>query len=410
MERIEISGIDWMISFIGWRSRNLPSGGNQFSIVAEVTDSFCYDRFREKIAAMVHVKSFLSGRIKRKFPDWRPHWYFSKNDGAGMICRKSNSGEIFEITNKLAKGVSLQIIYFEQERKLLFTFSHSVFDGVGAEKFIFSLLKPELIDDVPVRSVPVDIPKMKESGRELQALMKTLPGKKILRLPNVGKKVKNEFERIQLLPEQYRSLVEKVEGKYGPFSLSLFIFALILCNLEKHLFSGMSTKKEYLFIPMSVDQRGLEREAGNEFFNHWSMLPLLIRRSVLAEGLDSTVPHLRSLYSAGLASRTPQLFSAASEAMKYIPRRIIDLIVSSSPAKTLGSMMFSFLNSDHCRCGEIRNLAHYPSMPIGNNLGVFVNLYDDNLNIIISRRPWKDSDSFEAFLKDISIQLQEMKV
>ena len=143
------------------------------------------------------------------------------------------------------------------------------------------------------------------------------------------------------------------------------------------------------------------------FFNHWSLMPLLISRKILSQGVSASVQHLRQLYSRALEQHIPQLFYRASEAMKYLPLCVVDLFSRCSPAKTLGTMMFSFLNSTHCNREKVSNLAHYPNMPYGNNLGFFVNICNGNLNIIISRRKWQDAGNFELFCKEIRKQLEE---
>lgn len=405
MEKVKISGIDWMISYIGWRSRNCPSQNN-FSVILNVADFFCFEKLCQKITSLKETKIFLSGTIKRVLPVWEPHWYYKKGEGAGIICNKNTSDMDIEISNELPQGCALKIVYFEKSKQIVFTFCHSVFDGTGAEKFIYQLFQDNICDRIPLQKIPIDISAMKKSGQELQKVMKHFPEKDILRIPNGCCKTKNVFNTIQITPEEYIRLHKNIEDKYGPFSVSIFIFALILCNLEKHIFSKISDKK-YIFVPMSVDLRNLQQETEDEFFNHWSLMPLLITRSIIQEGIDATVLHLKKLYSDALGSRMPQLFFKAADAMKYIPYRIIDILVRLQPGKTLGTFMFSFLNSDHCFNNEITNLAHFPQMPSGNNLGVFVNLYNNNLNIIISRHPWGDDENFNNFLDNVKINLHK---
>ena len=404
--KVKISGIDWMISYIGWRSRSCPLQRNNFSVAVNVSDFFCFEEFSKKIASLKKIKKFLSGSVKRVLPDWEPYWYYKSGEGEGIICEKNTSDTESEISNELPVGVSLKIVYFEKSKQIVFTFRHSVFDGVGAEKFISQLFQAEPLDRIPLREMPIDIAAMKKSGQELQKVMRQFPEKEILRIPNERGDVKNFFDTIRITPEEYTSLHKNIERKYGPFSVSLFILALILCNLEKHVFSKISDKK-YVFIPMSVDLRNQQKDVDDEFFNHWSLMPLLIARSVIQEGVDATVQNLKKLYSNALSIRLPQLFFKAADAMKYVPFRAIDLFVRFQPGKTLGTFMFSFLNSDHCINDEISNLCHFPQMPNGNNLGVFVNLYNNNLNIIISRHSLEDDKRFENFLQDVKNQLLE---
>lgn len=406
MGKVKITGIDWMISYIGWRSRNLPLQKNNFSVAVDVPASFCFEKLCSHVASLKELKTFLSGSVKRLLPCWEPFWYWQKNGGEGIICEKNISGTELEITNMLPRGTALKIVYFEKAGVILFTFCHAVFDGVGAEIFISQLLQQGVADGIPFRELPVDIPAMKKSGRELQKVMKQFPEKEILRLPGGGSGGKNVFDTIRLTPGEYRQLLENVECKYGPFSFSIFIFALILCNLEEHLFSGIPDKK-YIFVPMSVDLRPSQKEADKTFFNHWSLMPLAVSRSIIQEGMESAVPHLKTLYAEALSARLPQLFFQAAEAMKYIPYRAIDLLTRLQPGKTLGTFMFSFLNSGNSRSGEIINFSHYPQMPTGSSLGIFVNLCNDNLNIIISRRPWKGDECFGNFLQGVKMQLLE---
>lgn len=404
--RADISGIDWMISFIRWKSRSLPSGGNNFTVIAHVSDAFDFESFEKRFQARKKMKSFLSGRVKRKFPDWTPRWYWGKDQGEGMICAADRESTAVEVTNVLPRGTALEVLYVEKAKQLLFTFSHAVFDGTGAEKMIAFLLEGEMTDVIPERTLPVDIPAMKQNGKALQAFMKEIPEKKILRLPESFSTSPNEFRTLTVSPEEFTGLEKAVEEKYGPFTLSLYILAVVLCNLEKYVFPA-DAAKEYVFIPMSVDQRNQKPGEENMFFNHWSLMPLLISREILRKGVPETIQHLRLLYAGGLAARTPRIFAAAADAMKYIPFRIIDLIVKREPAKTLGTLMFSFLNTPTPGNGEITNLAHCPNMPYGNNLGFFVNLCNSHLNIVISRRAWQDEGNFELFCREIQKQLRE---
>ena len=409
LKHADISGIDWMISYISWRSRMLPSGGNHFSIVAQVADTFDFDKFSEKVFSLKHIKSFLSGRIKRQFPCWIPRWYYSHSAENGIVCRLVSEDREPELNNELPPGTSVEIVYFLQKKKLLCTFSHAVFDGVGAEKFILFLLSADTLDQQIERSIAADIPKMKQSGKELRELMEKIPEKKIFRLPPVSRRRKNEFRRISLAPEEYEELLAAVEKKYGPFSFSLYILSLILCKLEKTLFLADKVA-EYVFVPMSVDLRSARQEENDMFFNHWSLMPLLVSRKVLTGGIPDTFQHLRKLYIQALSSRTAQLFFDGAEAMKYIPYFCIDTLVRFQPGKTLGTFMFSFLNSPTDSGEKLSNLAHYPAMPHGNNLGFFANVYNGHFNLVISRRPWQNDEGFENFVLEIEQELREKMI
>ena len=112
----DISGIDWMISFIRWKSRILPSGGNNFSIIADVSDVFDYKKFEKKFHSLENTKTFLSGTIRRKFPDWTPRWYYGSGKGEGMVCEADKSSLEIEITGFLPKGVSLKAVFFEKKK------------------------------------------------------------------------------------------------------------------------------------------------------------------------------------------------------------------------------------------------------------------------------------------------------
>jgi len=402
---VGISGMDWMISYVRWRSRRLPARGNNFSVVVEVAESFGFDVLAEKVRRMENTRRFLAGGVARRMPRWIPAWYYGEGDGAGIVCRSVAPGEA-ENADELPRGAAVRILFFAEARRLRFTFSHAVFDGVGAEKFIALLLGPGFRDEAPLRNDPVDIQKMKRSGNELRRLMKQFPERKILRLPEAEGIGENEFREFRLAPERYRALAAAVEKKYGPFSFSIFLLALILCLLERELFAA-DRSKEYVFVPMSVDLRDPRGGDDDMFFNRWSLMPLLVSRKILADGVPAAFGHLRELYLAALTAKTPRIFFDAAEAMKYVPFRLIDLFVGLNPAKTMGTLMFSFLNSSRTGAVGIGNLAHYPVMPRGNSLGFFANICNEHLNIIISRRPWHDDGAFDRFCRSLRARLEE---
>ena len=121
-----LSGIDWMISYVSWKSRDLPSGGNRFSILAELTDAFCFDEFAKRVSSLRSVKNFLGGRIRRDLAHWSPRWVYNCGEGRGILCSRHKGESLSEICNELPEGVSFQARFFAEERKILFTFSHKI--------------------------------------------------------------------------------------------------------------------------------------------------------------------------------------------------------------------------------------------------------------------------------------------
>ena len=113
-------------------------------------------------------------------------------------------------------------------------------------------------------------------------------------------------------------------------------------------------------------------------------MPLLIKRGDLHGSMDEMIRMLRQLYMDALSARVPDMFQTAAEAMRFVPKRGIDMMVSCMPERTLGTLMFSFLNSTADMPAE--NLYHSPVMPRGSRLGFFANVYKGNLNLVVSER------------------------
>lgn len=375
-----------MISCVNWQSRRTPEKGNHFTVCAELpAGAMSFESFRARVGAKCEgIRPLLNGAWEQKLfrtPVWRkaaggpPPETELLPEGAEALhnfmtrpFRSSFAGAYQKSGNVI---------------RLAFKFSHALFDGCGAERFIAAMLESDApFDETDGLPEPVPMRTVRESGNLLGKRMLPLLRSRIA-LPPRADRTGIRLSFLRLDAEQSRALSVKVEREYGPFSYSLFVLAVILMEAEK-IFSELGVRGDTLMIPMSVDMRQRTGCPEAVFFNHWSILPLTVRRADLRGDAGKALKAVRCAYMKELAGHAQDLFRNASEAMLFLPFRAIALFNRISPGATSGSMMFSFIET--ASRPDVLNIFHAPVMPAVNPVGFFVNRYREALNITVSCR------------------------
>lgn len=398
-DAIRSGGMDWMISCVNWQSRHTPEKGNHFTVCAEIpAGTMDYESFRTRLAAKCrNILPLLNGHWSH-IPFRPPVWRTAEGSAPGTELLPEGVDAMRDFMTRPLSGSFVCAFQPAGERiRLLFKFSHALFDGGGAERFIASFLSGDApFDAADGQPVPVPARTVRESGNLLGRRMMSLLREKIA-LPPRAERTGIRLEFLRIGAEESRALASEVERIYGPFSYSLFVLAVILTEAEQ-LLSELGVRGDTMMIPMSVDMRQRTNAPDALFFNHWSILPLTVRRADLRAGIAEALKAVRRAYMKELSGHAQDLFRNASEAMLFLPFRAIALFNRISPGATSGTMMFSFLET--AASPDILDLFHAPVMPAVNPMGFFVNRYRDALNITVSCRSGILPEARAAQLKE----------
>lgn len=410
-EWTQLNGIGWMVEYICAKTVRTPEKQNHFSIRAELAGRLDADAVKRQFEDRLRgIRPWLTGRVKRLFwrrlPIWQPN-PFADLVPPVEICGTEDEFEAFP-TLALKRDEALEIAIFTigNKTRLLFKFSHRLFDGIGAEKIVNALCRGEEIEYAPPPSPVENWPSIRAAGQRVREFQSDLKTKKIATLP--GGHGRALFRRIEVTPAQRNILADRAERRYGPFSFSLAVFAQVMVRAEE-LFRARGAGGDWLNVPMSVDLRRKNGMADQPFFNQWSVMPLTLPRVEL-DTEERAFRAIRKAYFAGLAAHTAETYAEAALAMRYLPKWGIDPFVRSNRGGTVGSVMFSFLDDAIAReiqiCGgraeKIVNAWHLPVMPPVNPLGFFVNLFDGGMNVVISTR---SGDLSASELTDLAARL-----
>ena len=410
---ILVSGIDWMISYVHWRSRSIPERDNFFCIFLEVSDDL-FGRMEylcRKEALPEHVSALLGGELCRQKLRWLPVW--KKNNLCGSILSETieYQTEIADtpfFNQPLPPHTKLLIrrIRCGEKKYLVYKFSHLLFDGIGAELFIRHHLQGDF-DSKSVRDYYPHVsswPQIAAAGKKLKNYMQKSKGKKIVLFP-FKNHARASSRIIAFSKSEFDALKAFAEKKYGPYSFSLWLSASILCFLND-LIEDLNLPGDYITLPMSVDHRIKNGCKDAIFFNQWSIMPLLISRSDL-HAVDQAFSAIRNIYLEALADHVPEMFFEASCFMRCLPYRIIDLFVRASPGSTAGTAMFSYLPARLNVVEEIKNAWHQPVIPPICPLGIFAYDFGSALNIVIMTHdgeiPEIHLDAFRRKIEKLSV-------
>lgn len=416
-----IDGLDWMAAFMNYRASVTPEKGNHFSIVLEVEGTPDGKAVRTLLEhQLAEVSPLLNGHLSNNFWTWAPCWVKGKPSpvvfSAEPLGSSPDSAVDAFATEPLPGDMRLAVKLFQGDpsSRVVFKFSHLLFDGRGGELVIDSLLSDarNLGDVSPGYSHPLlnEWKKQFAGGKIVQHYGNTtlsegtfaaLPGESVQR---------NRFHRIFLSREEYKNLTDSAERALGPFMLTPFLLGGILCRFNA-LLERLGVAGENLLIPMSVDMRNTRDVPANPyFFNQWSMMPVKVARREFGT-FRTGISALRTQIFRVIAQKLPHAYRVASRLMRLLPFPLFDRMFRKKGTASTGSMMFSYLDSalssPRTLCGHpVRNLYHMPVMPPLNALGLFVNSFDGKLNVIVSFREGNLPDKeWNLFLSELEKDL-----
>ncbi len=374
-----LNGIDYVTRALGYSCRHTPGKSNNFLLVLELERAIQANELSLNLAP---YSALLHGSFRRNFL-LAPHW---KPGKAQLIKIEEGYSHLNDYANQPLTG-NTQIGIAVIDNMLVFKFSHQIFDARGAEMFVMNLFNNLYSDsDIGLKSPDLCEWKSKFSaGRTVNRLLIALrkKGKVASLVTEQTALATNNSYVITLNSEEITQIKHKSEDAVGPFMLGGYLAAIVAWSFE-HLKQSRHIEGNVM-LPMSIDLRGISVPNDILFFNQWSVSPLYFSTSV-SPALKGWLASARQQIIFNTSNRIPQAFRQANMLTRIVPLRLMKRLM----ATLSGSTMFSFLPDSlvtNTECSiKIKNLYHLPLMPPEPGIGVFVNVFEKKMNIVLSWR------------------------
>ena len=380
-----LDAFDAFSAYLCRSCRKAPARGNHFLVVLDFDRAPDPETVRTFFRELPPLPRILFGRVKRAW-DLAPY----RTQGVPRpvpvsTAREGDTPERFA-NEPLPPGVPFDCRVFS--RMLAFRFSHLMFDGFGAERFLHCLftggIPPEqgtgLLSDPHMN----DWKQQMRRGTEFRNLLldPALPSAACLlaEASSANRFLTCSFEADPFL--------EDAEKTAGPFMLIPHLLNRVSLALRPIL-SGLGIEGDFV-VPMTVDRRGQEDHPKDAlFFNHWSMMPVRIPAAALRSG--DAFPEIRRAFYQANARKLPELFRQASFPGRFAPYFLMRFLERRYGNFLGGTFLFSLLNESGLAGKavlghEVRNIRHFPLMPARPGLGIFFNRAGKYFNLTVSIR------------------------
>lgn len=401
-KKLYLDGFDWIAALLNYQCRLTPGQGNHFMLVLESAEFFTENGIRTMLKQLDPLLPMLNGSIRRHLLHLAPYWKPGKLEPIPFTTEELLFKSDFPLSlekfgnSPLPRNQALAVHLITHKKEgsaLIFKFSHLLFDGRGAELLLESLRsgRHELFEQRPGLASPMlnEWEKQFSCGRQVQHRLQEIQKNG----PTVSRQARDTaasaYRVISLTEAESDDLRRRADRDAGPFMLTPYLLSLTAKEYNRLIPEG---KEEELFlIPMSIDMRGQDSIPQDAlFFNQWSLLPISIRRSLLADPAQS-IPEIRKQIFVCTGERTALAYRAATRLMRIAPPALLLKIVRKMGNSTTGTFMFSFVSGTSLERSKfagqtIDNLYHLPEMPPMTGLGVFFNMFSNRLNAVISCR------------------------
>jgi hypothetical protein len=392
-----LNGIDYVTRALGYTCRLTPGKNNHFLVVLELNEPIDAEALSFDLSPYL---ALLHGRVRRNFllaPYWQP-------GAAREITVNTEFSDLETYANlPLSGGAQLNIAIIEKQ--LVFKLGHQLFDGRGAEMFIRMLFsKQRSTAEIGLKSADLLEWRSKfTAGKTINRYLISLrqQEKNATLATPTAQSSGNHLYKLNLDNADTALIRQRAEQAAGPFMLGCYLTAMTARCVAK--LQQTRQLAGAVMLPVSIDLRGVSVPPEIVFFNQWSVSPVyltLAADTAPRQWLDAAKRQL----IANTANRLPQALRLANMLTRIVPLRLMPLLLSSLS----GSAMFAFLPDSLITQDmlpmRITNLYHWPLMPPAPGLGIFINIFDDKMNVVFS---WRDGVISQTEAQNAALALRE---
>ncbi|MDD5599621.1 MAG: hypothetical protein PHV82_16875 [Victivallaceae bacterium] len=406
MSKYYLSGIDWIAQALNRQCRKTPSRNNGFVIAFELEGLIRGDELRKFLKGADAAAKLLTGRTARHKFHLAPYWKcsagnlnidveFSECPPDKDVCLAAADFANRPFRSKY-EHLAVRLLARGENSLLLFKFDHLLFDGGGGELFLAALN-----DAAQFREPDCTLPQLSkwsdkfESGRNVNRFLRDINagGKRdffTFHAAHSGVSAANRFRTLHIPAAQAQAFFATGEEKLGPFMDTPFLLALIFGALAEPATGRGALDNDFILLPVTVDLRSGRDRKNRIFFNQWSLAPFSLPIAA-ASRPDLVVQAMKEQFIELVKSKFLADLDKANLLMRIIPLPLFAKMSSRIFAGTSGSCSFAFLPESGFKAKtfagrKIRNLLHLPLIPPKPGIGIFINRYNNALNIIISFR------------------------
>ncbi len=397
-----LTGIDWLIHVFDYMNHSRIGTGNAFHIILEVDGLIDGVFFERELNQFVEKHSVFKGQTAIAW-NLAPYWKINNNKEIQSTRISSvQIQDIFDLIPYCRKifrkhdhsnnnYLSCDVILHEKKSYIAFTFSHKIFDGIGAEFFLEDFRK--YLDDKPGYIVqdqycePSHLNKWGEkfrAGKQVnQKLIWLSPGRKIRAFPIKENNEDYKYNVIQFDKEQTNKIIERANKEAGYLLIMPFLLGQAVCAFNQ-LLNKKGIRNGSMVVPVTVNARK-KREVNKIFFNH---LSFMFFRFINKEAEDPVNVIKSQLYEQTKSGLTDK-FGQNAMLMRILPVSILSKLLGLYSKGTMASFSFSYLGETglagkRLLGKKVFNVFHLPRPSVPPGLGIFLNNYNGKMSLTIS--------------------------
>ena len=418
-----LTGIDWLMHTFDQMNKNNIGKGNAFHIVLEVKSLINIEYFERDLNQFINKCDIFKGNISRAL-NLAPYWRIDKNKEIKPITISSfkikEASELMTCCTKIFEKpdhsnesyLYCKIIIHNEKSYVIFTFSHKVFDGIGAELFVNAFEKYRnnknnyhIPDQYFEPSNLNGWTEKFQAGKQVnQKLIWLSPGRKVRALPIGKKKNYYQYKVIQYNKNETNKIIEKANKKAGYLLVMPFLLSQTVYAFDK-LFKRKGVLNDSMVVPVTVNIRK-KGEENEMFFNHLSFMFFKFTNKTVENPLIAIKNQLYEQIKSKFADK----FCSNAMLMRILPTSILSKMLGLYSKGKIASFSFSYLgetvfNENKLSGEKVSNLFHLPCPSIPPGIGVFFNNYKGKLNLTISYLNTILNDEDIAYLVNMLVKM-----
>jgi len=397
-----LTGIDWLIHTFDHMNKQKIGRGNVFHVIFEVNSLLNVELFTRELNEFINKCDVFKGSVSRSF-NLAPYWKINKNKKIEPVIISSStiqeSSELIVFFTKIFEKhdqsndayLYCDVVFHNEESYVSFTFSHKVFDGIGAELFVDAFEKymedknSYVFENKYFEPSHLNgwIEKFKSGKQVNQKLIRLSPGRNVRVLPLGEIRDEYKFKIIQFDEEETSKIIERANKEAGYLLVMPFLLSKTVSVFNK-LLNKKGIRNDNMVVPVTVNAR--KKGVFNKiFFNHLSFMFF----SFNSKEAESPIASIKNQLYEQTKSRFADKFCNNAMLMRIFPAPILSKLLGLYSKGKMATFSFSYLgeavNSERKLFSKaVQNVYHMPCPSVPPGIGVIINNCNGKFNLTIS--------------------------
>lgn len=407
-----LTGIDWVVNTLDSMTRKATGHGNSSQVILSLTGRLDTARLTATLAAAAAAFPVLGGRVRR---DWNlcPYLALGRTDSgtppvtvvqlprgdfqAALDVLEQHVQEPFSTPGE---HVRFKVVHYGNDRSLLgMHFDHRLLDAFGAELFLELLARMEAGTDADACArVALTEPAHLDhwirrfvGGRNVNRLQVRLSRGGLAAFPrcNHSPPRPTVFDVVTFTGAETAAIHETAGRESGPFMILPSLLARVLLPLHRLIQRRVASTGHYV-VPVSIVRRQPEAKWETLFFNHLSFIVFQVPVEAVGDDIKALSALLRDQLYEQMKAGVAEDIEHASMLTRIAPLPMMRQFARIPMKGRVASSYFACLKGTGFESVEfmgvgVENLIHTPHVPPEPGVGVFLNFFNDRLNLVLSR-------------------------